>query len=33
MTSKALLKITWAFLLFPALSVAAQDDAFDAEQT
>ena len=33
MTSKALLTITCAFFLFPALSVAAQDDAFDAEQT
>ena len=33
MTSKALLTITCAFFLFPALSVAAQDDAFDVEQT
>ena len=33
MTSKALLTITCAFFLFPALSFAAQDDAFDVEQT
>jgi hypothetical protein len=33
MTSRALLTIARAFLLFPALSVAAQDDNFDVEQT
>ena len=33
MTSRALLTIARAFLLFPALSVAAQDDTFDVEQT
>ena len=32
MTSRALLTIARAFLLFPALSVAAQDDTFDVEQ-
>jgi cytochrome c5 len=33
MISKALPTIACAFLLFPAISVAAQDEAFDAEQT
>jgi cytochrome c5 len=32
MASKALFTIACAFLLFPALSVAAQDDTFDVEQ-
>ena len=32
MTSRALLTIARAFLLFPTLSVAAQDDTFDVEQ-
>ena len=33
MASKALFTIACAFLLFPALSVAARDDTFDVEQT
>ena len=33
MTSRALLTIARAFLLFPALSVAARYDTFDVEQT
>lgn len=33
MTSKALLTIACVFLFFPALSVTAQDDDFDAQQT
>ena len=33
MTSKALFNFAYAFLLFPTLSVAAEDDDFDAEKT
>ena len=32
MTSKALFNFAYAFLLFPTLSVAAEDDDFDAEK-